>query len=142
MAIEPSLYRRKQPSQAQRTPLQAILSTFVGNKEQPLPPQPAMGFFTDTSLCIGCKACEVACKQWNQLPAQEPDWTGSSYDNTAQLSAITWRHVQFIEQVGRGRSSSFATPPSLPLFENRIAEAKTDGTVPATYPPWNSVTLF
>ncbi len=28
----------------------------------------AKGFFTDTTLCIGCKACEVACKQWNQLP--------------------------------------------------------------------------
>jgi formate dehydrogenase iron-sulfur subunit len=141
MAIEPSLYKRKQPGQAQRTPLQAMLSTLVGNKEPPLSPRPAMGFFTDTSLCIGCKACEVACKQWNQLPAQEPGWTGSSYDNTAQLSAITWRHVQFIEQVGRGRSSSFATPPSLPLFENRIAEAKTDGTVPLI-PPGTALPFF
>ncbi|HEX6109617.1 MAG TPA: 4Fe-4S dicluster domain-containing protein [Ktedonobacteraceae bacterium] len=64
-------------------------------------PQAAMGFFTDTSLCIGCKACEIACKQWNQLPASDPVWTGSSYDNTGQLSATTWRHVQFIEQIGR-----------------------------------------
>ena len=31
-------------------------------------PEP-MGFFTDTTVCIGCKACEVACKEWNQLPA-------------------------------------------------------------------------
>ena len=30
---------------------------------------PATGFYTDTTVCIGCKACEVACKQWNQLPA-------------------------------------------------------------------------
>src|SRR6266516_2517885 len=52
------------------------------HKEPPPPPQPAMGFFTDTSLCIGCKACEVACKHWNQLPARDPVWTGSSYDNT------------------------------------------------------------
>lgn len=57
-----------------------------------------MGFFTDTSLCIGCKACEVACKQWNQLPADGLDWTGNSYDNTFELSATTWRHVTFIEQ--------------------------------------------
>jgi formate dehydrogenase iron-sulfur subunit len=71
-------------------------------------PQAAMGFFTDTSLCIGCKACEIACKQWNQLPASDPVWTGSSYDNTGQLSATTWRHVQFIEHIGR---------PDIPLIQ-------------------------
>src|SRR6266851_7031423 len=70
-------------------------------KEAPPATQPALGFFTDTSLCIGCKACEVACKQWNQLPATDPVWSGSSYDNTRQLGATTWRHVQFIEQIGR-----------------------------------------
>src|SRR5947209_11412589 len=56
-----------------------------------------MGFFTDTTLCIGCKACEVACKQWNQLPADGYKWTGKSYDNTQHLSATTWRHVAFVE---------------------------------------------
>jgi formate dehydrogenase iron-sulfur subunit len=56
-----------------------------------------MGFFTDTTLCIGCKACEVACKQWNQLPADGYNWTGNSYDNTRTLSATTWRHVAFVE---------------------------------------------
>jgi formate dehydrogenase iron-sulfur subunit len=61
----------------------------------------AMGFFTDTTVCIGCKACEVACKSWNQLPAREggqPELSGISYDNTVQLSGTTWRHVKFIEQ--------------------------------------------
>ena len=61
----------------------------------------AMGFFTDTTVCIGCKACEVACKSWNQLPAREggqPEMSGISYDNTVQLSGTTWRHVKFIEQ--------------------------------------------
>jgi ferredoxin len=57
-------------------------------------PQPGddqvMGFFTDTTLCIGCKACEVACKQWNQLPSDGLHFTGYSYDNTAHLSATTW----------------------------------------------------
>jgi formate dehydrogenase iron-sulfur subunit len=57
-----------------------------------------MGFFTDTTLCIGCKACEVACKQWNQLPADGYKLSGHSYDNTLALSATTWRHVAFIEQ--------------------------------------------
>ncbi|HZL34114.1 MAG TPA: 4Fe-4S dicluster domain-containing protein [Tepidisphaeraceae bacterium] len=68
-------------------------------------PQPGdarriMGFFTDTTLCIGCKACEVACKQWNQLPSDGFNFTGNSYDNTQQLSATTWRHVTFKEQIG------------------------------------------
>ncbi|MBV9538411.1 MAG: 4Fe-4S dicluster domain-containing protein [Acidisphaera sp.] len=58
------------------------------------------GFFTDTTLCIGCKACEVACKEWNNLPADHVGLTGESYDNTGHLSANTWRHVAFIEQVG------------------------------------------
>ena len=57
-----------------------------------------MGFFTDTTLCIGCKACEVACKQWNQLPSDGLNFTGYSYDNTAHLSATTWRHVTFKEK--------------------------------------------
>src|SRR5215469_9946351 len=82
-------------------------------KHPPLPTQPAMGFFTDTSLCIGCKACEVACKQWNQLPAIDPVWSGTSYDNTKQLGATTWRHVQFIEHVGRGQPQS--TVPTVPV---------------------------
>src|SRR5207244_1186804 len=57
-----------------------------------------MGFFTDTSLCIGCKACEVACKEWNQLPLDDFGFKAQSYDNTGRLSADTWRHVAFIEQ--------------------------------------------
>jgi formate dehydrogenase iron-sulfur subunit len=59
---------------------------------------PRMGFFTDTSLCIGCKACEVACKEWNVIPEDGLTWTGESYDNTSALGANSWRHVAFIEQ--------------------------------------------
>jgi formate dehydrogenase iron-sulfur subunit len=59
---------------------------------------PRMGFFTDTSVCIGCKACEVACKEWNHVPEDGLVFTGMSYDNTQGLSANTWRHVAFIEQ--------------------------------------------
>jgi formate dehydrogenase iron-sulfur subunit len=61
-------------------------------------PQPATGFYTDTTVCIGCKACEVACKQWNQLPSDGFEFTGNSYDNTGELSATSWRHVKFVEQ--------------------------------------------
>ena len=61
--------------------------------------QTRKGFFTDTSICIGCKACEVACKEWNAIPEDgSMTLTGMSYDNTAGLSADTWRHVAFIEQ--------------------------------------------
>ena len=62
-------------------------------------PGQTLGFFTDTSLCIGCKACEVACKEWNVLPADAIGLTGHSYDNTGALSATTWRHVSFVEHV-------------------------------------------
>ena len=71
--------------------------------------QPRMGFFTDTSVCIGCKACEVACKEWNQIPMSMHGFTGNSYDNTVDLGADTWRHVAFIEQklpVDAGESDS------------------------------------
>ncbi|MDT0120543.1 4Fe-4S dicluster domain-containing protein [Kocuria sp. PD6] len=62
-------------------------------------PHPRRGFFTDTSICIGCKACEVACKEWNRNPVDSDyEILGSSYDNTGGLGADTWRHVAFIEQ--------------------------------------------
>jgi formate dehydrogenase iron-sulfur subunit len=60
--------------------------------------KPRMGFFTDTSVCIGCKACEVACKEWNQVPAEPRGFTGESYDNSGDLGANRWRHVAFIEE--------------------------------------------
>jgi formate dehydrogenase iron-sulfur subunit len=59
---------------------------------------PRMGFFTDTTVCIGCKACEVACKEWNQVPEDGLNWLGTSYDHTGALGANSWRHVAFIEQ--------------------------------------------
>src|SRR5690606_38336718 len=76
-------------------------------------PGRAYGFFTDTSVCIGCKACEVACKEWNQLPAEDDGLSGMSYDNTVDLSATTWRHVAFIEQIGRGPDAE------MPDFQSR-----------------------
>jgi len=63
-------------------------------------PGRSYGFFTDTTVCIGCKACEVACKEWNNLPADNLGLTGQSYDNTGALSANSWRHVNFIEKDG------------------------------------------
>ena len=54
-------------------------------------------FLTDSTVCIGCKACEVACKEWNQIPNDGFDWKGFSYDNTGGLGHSTWRHVKFVE---------------------------------------------
>jgi formate dehydrogenase iron-sulfur subunit len=69
-------------------------------------PEP-MGFFTDTTVCIGCKACEVACKEWNQLPSTNGGantLSGQSYDNTRQLDGMHWRHVRFVEQFDADRA--------------------------------------
>ena len=78
---------------------------------------PRVGFFTDTSVCIGCKACEVACKEWNALPADGPgpdvdvlELTGQSYDNTGALGASTYRHVAFIEQRVPARTVDLGMP--------------------------------
>ncbi len=71
------------------------------------------GFFTDSTLCIGCKACEVACKEWNQVPADGYEWSGFSYDNTGALGASTWRHVKFVEtpaELGIGGNSAEKLP--------------------------------
>jgi len=77
-------------------------------------PGKAYGFFTDTSVCIGCKACEVACKEWNQLPEKEDElgFLGQSLDNTGELNGATWRHVKFIDNVpdetmGEGNGKAF-----------------------------------
>ncbi|MGW8376604.1 4Fe-4S dicluster domain-containing protein [Streptomyces sp. ODS28] len=69
----------------------------AGDAGHDAPPSRA-GFFTDTSVCIGCKACEVACKEWNAIPEDGLSLTGMSYDNSEGLGASTWRHVAFIEQ--------------------------------------------
>jgi formate dehydrogenase iron-sulfur subunit len=75
---------------------------------------PRMGFFTDTSLCIGCKACEVACKEWNNVPEDGLNWTGHSHDNSERLGADTWRHVAFVEQRVKiaGHEPNFQRAPS------------------------------
>ena len=144
MAVESSSrFQVTDGGQGRTSPMDNVYKTMKSmlaplRKEPPVPAQPARGFFTDTSLCIGCKACEIACKQWNQLPASEPNWTGTSYDNTQQLSATTWRHVQFIEQIGRERSY---LPPPIPLFQTKVADAKSNGDLPLI-PPGTALPFF
>ena len=80
------------------TRLSALTSAEAQAQTYGADQQERMGFFTDTTLCIGCKACEVACKEWNELPQDGYNFTGMSYDNTGELGGYTWRHVAFVEQ--------------------------------------------
>ena len=50
----------------------------------------------DTTRCMGCRGCQVACKQWNQLPATKTEFTGS-YENPKNFSPDTWTIVRFRE---------------------------------------------
>lgn len=95
------------------------LDDVAGDAGYPEHPE-RMGFFTDTSVCIGCKACEVACKEWNLVPNNEFELTGMSYDNTGGLGANTWRHVAFVEQ-------------QVPA--DRVERAPTDLGMPEMGPP-------
>ncbi|HET8568367.1 MAG TPA: 4Fe-4S dicluster domain-containing protein [Candidatus Limnocylindria bacterium] len=83
------------------------------------------GMFVDTSVCTGCKACQVACKQWNELPMEDNEavanhtaFLGDSYDNTGHLSATNWRHVKFVEQIGPADSSDRASPRWLMMSDS------------------------
>jgi formate dehydrogenase iron-sulfur subunit len=87
-----------------------------------------MGFFTDTSVCIGCKACEVACKEWNEVPEDGLELTGMSYDNSVRLGASTWRHVAFIEQIGRPGD---ARPPLPGAGAQQLGEQSGSGALAA-----------
>jgi len=82
-----------------RNSLSGPLADVAGDAGYAAHPE-RVGFFTDTSVCIGCKACEVACKEWNGVPDTDEvlALTGMSYDNTGALGANSWRHVAFIEQ--------------------------------------------
>ncbi|MBF9128354.1 4Fe-4S dicluster domain-containing protein [Plantactinospora sp. S1510] len=101
-------------------------------------PPERVGFFTDTSVCIGCKACEVACKEWNAVPEDGLLFTGMSYDNTGSLGADSWRHVAFIEQPRRlGRQETHLAPTELPPDLLRSAGGRTAVSLglPASAPP-------
>jgi formate dehydrogenase iron-sulfur subunit len=102
---------------------------------------PRMGFFTDTSVCIGCKACEVACKEWNLVPDDGFNLLGTSYDNTGGLTANSWRHVAFIEQpatrgsAATGVAGAFAgTPAGPPVSGDTAVVGATVGQDTGTEP--------
>jgi len=80
-----------------------------------------MGFFTDTTVCIGCKACEVACKQWNDLPSDGGEFRrGGSYDSTRRLSGNTWRHVRFVELAENGGAPPVDVEAAVAAFDDWV----------------------
>jgi formate dehydrogenase iron-sulfur subunit len=95
--------------------LSGPLHAVSGDAGYDAPHPPRMGFFTDTSVCIGCKACEVACKTWNDVPDDGYLLTGMSYDNSQELGASTWRHVAFVEQ-----QTSTSVSPSVKSAESPV----------------------
>ncbi|TQS43976.1 4Fe-4S dicluster domain-containing protein [Cryptosporangium phraense] len=107
------------------------MNSFYGPLESPAAdagyaePPARKGFFTDTSVCIGCKACEVACKEWNGVPDDGFNLLGMSFDNTGNLGANSWRHVAFIEQdrVLHAHDSGMAHRPTGPPAADAIAAA-------------------
>ncbi len=102
----------------------------AGHEDHP----PRMGFFTDTSICIGCKACEVACKEWNLLPEDGLNFLDSSYDHTGSLSASSWRHVAFIEQRKPLGQQDLVLPPASDAAAQAVNELVASGgtqTMPA-----------
>src|SRR3989449_4900102 len=62
----------------------------------------AMGFFTDTTICIGCKACEVACKNWNQLPAENGgvrNREGGKDGNSRRCEGAHWPPMKMLQHI-------------------------------------------
>ena len=60
-----------------------------------------MAFFIDLTLCIGCRGCQIACKQWKKLPAEKTRNTGS-HTNPPDLSYVTYKTVHYIERGSGG----------------------------------------
>jgi len=60
------------------------------------------GMLIDLSRCIGCRGCQVACKQWNDLPAEET-MLGDDYTNPVKRSAYTWTNIEFITAEVEGK---------------------------------------
>src|SRR5512146_626163 len=64
---------------------------------------PVVAKLIDISKCIGCKACQVACMEWNDLRDEIGTTTGT-YDNPRDLTAQSWTVMRFSEvEVEKGR---------------------------------------
>lgn len=60
------------------------------------------GMLNDVTRCIGCRGCQVACKQWNERKGEKTSLKSSSMENPGDLSGATWKRVKFIEKESNG----------------------------------------
>ncbi len=84
-----------------------IIAPGPGDDDLIIAPGPSSGksFLIDTTKCFACRACQVACKQWNDLPAEDPVPTNrGTYENPPDLSATCWVKIQFKESEGDGET--------------------------------------
>jgi len=58
---------------------------------------PRKGFLVDTARCIGCRSCQVACKQWNKLDADKTTNKGT-FENPRDLTPALYNRIRFVEQ--------------------------------------------
>jgi formate dehydrogenase iron-sulfur subunit len=65
---------------------------------------PTITKLVDTSTCIGCKACEVACQEWNDLPPETTVQMGT-YQTLPATTANFWNLIKFNEQEVNGSFS-------------------------------------
>lgn len=62
------------------------------------------GMLIDSTRCVGCRGCQIACKSWNELPSESTTFfAGAGYQNPGDLSASTWTLITYSESKRRGR---------------------------------------
>lgn len=62
-------------------------------------------FLIDTTKCTGCRGCQVACKQWNQLEAEKTEFfSGEGYQNPPAMSEYTFTRIKFKDYQKNGQN--------------------------------------
>jgi len=56
----------------------------------------------DATKCIGCRACQIACKQWNEMPGVKTTNEGT-YENPPKMLAYTLTKIHFAELEDSGK---------------------------------------
>jgi formate dehydrogenase iron-sulfur subunit len=73
-----------------------IIRSSAGPTTPGIKSQPTIAKLVDTSTCIGCKACEVACQEWNDLPPEETTQAGT-YQTMPDMTSNFWNLIRFSE---------------------------------------------
>ena len=104
------------------------------------------GFFIDVTRCIACRACQIACKQWNRLPAEQTKNFGS-YQNPPDFTPTTYKLVRMKEAIVNGKFYGLffpdqcrhcRIPPCLLWAQDEEAIYQDDDTGAVVYTPETS----